>query len=63
MIESLLTILHETRNGLVSGDLGQCLNKPEQLKKEKRKFNFNFCSLYRNEYIRMRNGARRRRRG
>ena len=36
MIESLLTILHETRNGLVSGDLGQCLNKPEQ-KRKKRK--------------------------
>ena len=61
MIESLLTILHETRNGLVSGDLGQCLNKPEQ--KEKKKAYFIFCSLYRNEYIRMRNGARRRRRG
>ena len=34
MIESLLTILHETRNGLVSGDLGQCLNKPEQKKRK-----------------------------
>ena len=62
MIESLLTILHETRNGLVSGDLGQCLNKPEQKRKKKKAY-FIFCSLYRNKYIRMRNGARRKRRG